>query len=454
MHRQYSRNFVTLKQECEDYTVHGRQALGTCILELRESSGKINATIQHLKPENIYKLCLISANEQTALCVRISTFKMWENHKGEVRCDFNANDVCGTNLPIEAFNVVAVICIKPESDTTIALSGYINQTVTWKNNLVFFEKADGVDAEKALYIRDKHKQTEPSPIEESVFDLLDKTAEGFVEEKIKSSIAKAENPVSNINKYIDHAIKPQYTYTSPHFDAPPQIDISEDKKKDAQSDNADDADQYATEKDFFDMFYSENSDADNIDAALKNKEKEPQKAMDYHETFKAMAKRFNEELEELNAYSILSEEELDKLEVSKNTYPESDLQPDNIESTEIEYNEINRIFRENPKTSPFENQAQDINWVTITLDELSVLPFDLIKYMTHPFLLSGYYKYKHFILGKVNSSEKNKYVLGVPDVYDYSYKAIASELEFRQFKPCGHEMLNDGAYGYWLMTMN
>jgi len=56
-----------------------------------------------------------------------------------------------------------------------------------------------------------------------------------------------------------------------------------------------------------------------------------------------MAKKFNEELKELNAYSIMSEE-LDELESYQNIYPESELTWDIIESMNGDHNEIKAYF--------------------------------------------------------------------------------------------------------------
>ncbi len=122
------------------------------------------------------------------------------------------------------------------------------------------------------------------------------------------------------------------------------------------------------------------------------------------------------------------------------------------QETSDHYDELENIFANNERITPFMSQTRSVKWVRVEPHELITLPIDARKYMNSPFVACAYKKYRHLILGAVEGKSK-EYILGVPEVYDSSDKLMAHSLGFTQFKSCKDMRLLDGEYGYWLMSV-
>lgn len=419
MDRQYARNFITLEQRRGAYAEKGRTAFGSCVIDIKGHSGKISATAQYLKPELTYKLCLIAADEQQALCREIAMFEPGAGSKSECRRTFDTNNVYETGLPIEAFNIIAVSCRPDGGDTVIVLDGAVReapvqaQDIPWRDKLVFVDTSEPEPADDPVQAAEIG---DVSP--EVALAQLDEAVETFIADKIiqsGESAATVEAPRRRAPEKTA-SFHPIFLRGKPAATAAPANEMPA-------------------------------GDTDPKEPVPKEPTEE-NGAADYHGTFKTMAKKFNDELDELNAYSRLSEAALDDRAVAA----EPEIPDDHRTPEERIRIEINRIFDEHPRTMPFGTPEDELSWVVITLDELSALPFYVVGYMNHPFLLSGYYRYKHLILGK-NRSEEGRYLLGVPDRYSTTDAVMAASLEFRQFQPCGGERIGEGVYGYWLMIL-
>ena len=148
--------------------------------------------------------------------------------------------------------------------------------------------------------------------------------------------------------------------------------------------------------------------------------------------FKALAAKISQEIEQLNQYKFISEEELMSLKPKKDV-------------------SINYMLENNAKMSPFEKQNRNVNWVRVSIRELINLPIDYWNLANHPFVLSAYYKNKHMIFGC--DAKKDEYILGLPDKYQPEYKGILKKLGFVQFKCCQDKLPIKNDYGYWLMPI-
>lgn len=160
---QYSRSFITLKQERADYAFKGREAVGSAIVERRGNSAKVSVTVYNIKPRVLYKVYLIYSKEGTVWGVNAGSLNVDERGSGQLKQDFNAANVADCGIPIEEFNVIAVIVPK-ENELIVPLAGYLNETVMWKNNFVEYSKkraAAPVEAAK------------PKPVEAPLEDVAE-----------------------------------------------------------------------------------------------------------------------------------------------------------------------------------------------------------------------------------------------------------------------------------------
>jgi hypothetical protein len=85
--------------------------------------------------------------------------------------------------------------------------------------------------------------------------------------------------------------------------------------------------------------------------------------------------------------------------------------------------------------------------VRLDLKDMGYLPVRYWSLAGNPFLLQGYYCYRHLIFLKDTS---DKCAVGVPGIYSNQNKEKASKCGFLQFQTLARVQENRGAFGYWL----
>lgn len=398
--RQYNRTFITLEEDRSDYSIDAKGATGRCVIEIRNGKGKVQVYVQGLKPEVLYKAYIISGNPKQSYGLPIGLVPIDSTGRGEIRYEFEPDNVAGSGFLIEQFNVVAVLVQKP-GEIIAPLVGFSGAPVIWKNNFSDYTKMN--------------KNIEEPQIIETV----------------------AEEPVETENAPEDIA---EEIYT--------EQEIVEDLEQNAEEVivEKEDLEQHAEG-----VFTEENVKQETVaeqkieETVLEQAEEEPQEAAsedlgtektDYHETFRLMATRFREEMKELNYYKNLTKEDAD------NAFRAS--------SSES-FDGLEYMFLHNTEMQPFQGQLRRIKWIGVYPEELAVLDGDIYKYIYSAFVNAAHKRYKHLILGRYEEVSGYKYVLGVPGVYGQSYKLQAQGQGFRQFKGCGIDEETREEYGYWLM---
>ncbi len=103
-----------------------------------------------------------------------------------------------------------------------------------------------------------------------------------------------------------------------------------------------------------------------------------------------------------------------------------------------------------PKMMPFGNQT---DWECVRLEpkDIGCLPMKWWFVSGNPFLMQGYYNYRHLILAKMQGTQ---YGLGVPGVFSAEMRKQAERCGFPMFRSiCGNRNC-PGAFGYWLMPLD
>lgn len=95
-----------------------------------------------------------------------------------------------------------------------------------------------------------------------------------------------------------------------------------------------------------------------------------------------------------------------------------------------------------PRTAP-SLQQQGVELLQIRPTDIRYLPRQLWYYGSNSFLLHGYYHYKYLVLGRISSEEGQRYLLGVPGVWEEREGFSARMFGFSQFLPV------QGRQGYW-----
>ncbi|QUI21015.1 hypothetical protein HZI73_01310 [Vallitalea pronyensis] len=121
-----------------------------------------------------------------------------------------------------------------------------------------------------------------------------------------------------------------------------------------------------------------------------------------------------------------------------------------------ELEEIHKnIFRDYPKMNPFEKEDSNKEWVRIEPADIIYFPMDTWMLTNNTFLLNGYKRYKHLILGrdKETYDSQPRFYLGVPGIYHPKDRVAAYFYGFKEFICCADTKTKAGEYGYWIVEI-
>ena len=103
-----------------------------------------------------------------------------------------------------------------------------------------------------------------------------------------------------------------------------------------------------------------------------------------------------------------------------------------------------------PKMYPFEIDEMG-ECVRIDLKDIGNLPVAYWSLAGNPFLLRGYYCYRHLIFACIGRQE---YAVGVPGIYSEENSKWAKECRMLRFQPLSKVKDRHGAFGYWLFAVH
>ena len=103
-----------------------------------------------------------------------------------------------------------------------------------------------------------------------------------------------------------------------------------------------------------------------------------------------------------------------------------------------------------PKMYPFEIDEMG-ECVRIDLKDIGNLPVAYWSLAGNPFLLRGYYCYRHLIFACIGRQE---YAVGVPGIYSEENSKWAKECRMLRFQPLSRVKNRHGAFGYWLIAVH
>ena len=103
-----------------------------------------------------------------------------------------------------------------------------------------------------------------------------------------------------------------------------------------------------------------------------------------------------------------------------------------------------------PKMYPFEIDEMG-ECVRIDLKDIGNLPVAYWSLAGNPFLLRGYYCYRHLIFACIGRQE---YAVGVPVIYSEENSKWAKECRMLRFQPLSKVKDRHGAFGYWLIAVH
>ncbi|MBQ7915581.1 MAG: hypothetical protein IJ315_02180 [Firmicutes bacterium] len=124
--------------------------------------------------------------------------------------------------------------------------------------------------------------------------------------------------------------------------------------------------------------------------------------------------------------------------------PEPEPVPEPIPQPRPQTQLQNYLMEKMPRIRPFYQSA--LKWIRLDPADLSPLPMDLNQLESSPFVMNGYTRYKHLILGR----DQKNWQLGVPYRYFPEMVQIAAEQDFHEFRPAHGQAAKKGDFGYWI----
>lgn len=109
-----------------------------------------------------------------------------------------------------------------------------------------------------------------------------------------------------------------------------------------------------------------------------------------------------------------------------------------------------KMLRLFPKMYPFETAGMG-ECVRIDLKDIGNLPVAYWSLAGNPFLLRGYYCYRHLIFTRMDGGG---YAVGVPGIYSEDNGRWAEECRMTQFQPLSQVKDRHGAFGYWMYDIS
>ena len=141
-----------------------------------------------------------------------------------------------------------------------------------------------------------------------------------------------------------------------------------------------------------------------------------------------------------NEEKLIIPEEIQGIEPEPTPIPEPVILPEKQPEKEMP----DYLMEKMPGIHPF--YQSELKWVRLDPADLSVLPIDLMAVEKSPFIMNGYTRYKHLILGQ----DIKGWQLGVPYRYVPEMAQAGMAEGFLEFRPAHAQAAKKGDFGYWI----
>ncbi|MDD4843773.1 MAG: hypothetical protein PHU31_05520 [Anaerotignum sp.] len=417
--RRYDKVFLMLRQETAGYNMGQRAPWGSCIMEIKNGTGRISLTVQGLRPINRgrYAVYAIAGEKETQNNFFCGVLTPDSAGHGELKWDFNPDYLGDMEVTAEALHTVAVLA-EADGGFSAPMTAYFGSKVDWRT---YFK------------IADKKKETQPGmPKIKEVQAEKPKTKETQVEiPKIKESPKEAPLMVA------ESMAAGMPSFELPSFELP-KIKLKNDAPKGEI-------------------------------AKPKAERKES-----YQGSFRGLLEKFRQELEELQDAGVFTEKEMARIERAGRRNLQNEMeqgpvnvaaateeaQTNNVEKIKPEimekavfvekesrnaqrdaYLEKYKLLKENTDIFPFGNES--VPWKCISIEEMVLLEDIPLAWLKDYFIILSMKKYHHLIW----KPQAKGYLLGVPGADTARERAKAEQLGFSKF-----QKMEDGTLGYWIFT--
>lgn len=180
--KSYNRYFIIFQEEDKGYGIAiDKQPTGYTKIENRNGKCKITAYAQNLvKEKGPYYCCLVDTTKDPLVMAKLGVVNIDDTGRGETWWEFKEDDIAGTGVPFDRFNVAAVIT--GQNNVYAPLAGYIGKDkVSWKDRIPYVPR---VEEEPVV----QEPVNAEEPVVEAEAEELDEEAKKFkeYEENIKT----------------------------------------------------------------------------------------------------------------------------------------------------------------------------------------------------------------------------------------------------------------------------
>lgn len=127
--RRYEKIFLMLRQETAGYAIGSRAPWGSCILELKNGGGRLQLSVQGLRPLRQPYAVYILAGEESIFCGRLSPDA--KEGYATLKWDF-APDAIGNGKRVEDIHTVLLLAEYGENGISAPLLAYVAEEMDWR----------------------------------------------------------------------------------------------------------------------------------------------------------------------------------------------------------------------------------------------------------------------------------------------------------------------------------
>ena len=155
--------------------------------------------------------------------------------------------------------------------------------------------------------------------------------------------------------------------------------------------------------------------------------------------------------QEQNIANLIATDNNAKIGNSGLNNAETDIEEANASVDEFEKMWINSVKQDPPVDNIFNTAFYEGYKVSIA--KLKKLGEEARQLADNQFLLKGYERYKHLLMGKVRYAGEKRYCVGVPGIYENREKYMAELYQFPIFLSLTENRMKTGNFGYWLYLL-
>lgn len=392
----YNRKIIDFIEEDIGFTTESKKTYGYCKIEIRGAKCRIKCCVNGLvnTDKESYEVNLVHINNSTKL-IPVGKLKFDNNNLGSLNISTNTDKIANTNYSLDEVSAIVIKQIQSNSNTKIPLVAYIKEVdSSWKKNISYEEK--------------EAKQFKSKANKEVIVDI--DTSHEYTDKRDNNSNSNSIKEYTNINN-------------------------EEEKAHSHISD--------------------ENKPQEKVVEKVAEKIDEPKSQEEITETIsKTDENELHREYGNTDTNNTTTNNNYKSVEIDDIGNQTLDIMRNQFDKEELKRIHIN-LFKDYPNIKPFEYECKDMQWIRIEPADIVYFPMDSWMLTNNTFLLNGYRKYKHLILGqdKYNFQDKPCFTLGVPGIYYPKNKVSAHFYGFKDFQCCAKTKNKVGEYGYWIKSV-